>query len=418
MVLPLLGSFLGSALLPGLAAKTGMAFLANPVAAGAIGSGIGSLLQGDSFDEAIGTGLTSFFGGKLLGSLAGVPTSATAGNAASSAALEAGRKIPEGFTTLAKAAPKEGIFSSFGKEGLAEKLIVPKDQGFAKTLFDQGFGQAKTNLMPALQEGFQTAAANPLAAAGTAGGAMFADAANQQGGDTARPPFKPRETVPIQQNINTPFAGYRPGVDPEFNYGFRNPAAAELQTQYLNQGGSVADHVNPTMLSEGGIATFAKGGDMPDMPEEQMGMPDVNEKDIIVNAVNALKGNMSEEQASIALAMFVNQYGKEALKDLITDVRDGEYDNIGGKADGQINGGGDGMSDLIPATIDGQKDLLLSSKEYVVDTPTMALIGNGDPDAGAKKMDKMREEVRKAAIGSTEQPKQIDAENIMRTALS
>ena len=39
MVLPLLGSFLGSAFLPGLAAKTGLAFLANPVAAGAIALG-------------------------------------------------------------------------------------------------------------------------------------------------------------------------------------------------------------------------------------------------------------------------------------------------------------------------------------------------------------------------------------------
>ena len=76
------------------------------------------------------------------------------------------------------------------------------------------------------------------------------------------------------------------------------------------------------------------------------------------------------------------------------------------------------MSDLIPATIDGKKDLLLSSKEYVVDSPTMALIGNGDPDAGAKKMDKVREEVRKAATGSTEQPKQIDAEKIIRSAIS
>ena len=257
--------------------------------------------------------------------------------------------------------------------------------------------------------------ANPLAAAGTAGGAMFADAANQQGGETARPPFKPRETVPIQQNINTPFAGYRPGVDPEFNYGFRNPAAGELQTQFLNQGGSVADYVDPTMLSEGGIATFAKGGDM---PEEQMDMPDVNEKDIIVNAVNALKGNMSEEQASISLAMFVNQYGKEALKDLITDVRDGEYDNITGKMDGQVQGGGDGMSDSVPATIDGKQDLLASKDEYMVDAPTVAMIGNGSSDAGAKKLDKMREEVRKAATGSTMQPKQIDAEKIMRSALS
>ena len=71
-----------------------------------------------------------------------------------------------------------------------------------------------------------------------------------------------RETVPIQQNINTPFAGYRQGVDPEFNYGFRNPSAGEIQTRFLNQGGSVADYVNPTMLSKGGIATFAEGGDV------------------------------------------------------------------------------------------------------------------------------------------------------------
>ena len=400
MVLPLLGSFLGSALLPGLAGTTGMAFLANPVAAGAIGSGIGSLLQGDSLDEAIGTGLTSYFGGKLLGGLAKpVATSATAGTDTATRALQ------QGFKPLAE-------------EGFGAKIMIPDKA--ATTLFDKGFGvdgfkSAGQNIMGALSQGAKTAMANPLAAAGTAGGAMFADASNQQGGETARPPFKPRETVPIQQNINTPFAGYRPGVDPEFNYGFRNPAAAELQTQFLNQGGSVADYVDPTMLSEGGIATFAKGGDM---PEERMDMPDVNEKDIIVNAVNALKGNMSEEQASIALAMFVNQYGKEALKDLITDVRDGEYDNITGKMDGQVQGGGDGMSDSVPATIDGKQDLLASKDEYMVDAPTVAMIGNGSSDAGAKKLDKMREEVRKAATGSTMQPKQIDAEKIMRSALS
>lgn len=400
MVLPLLGSFLGSALLPSLAGTTGMAFLANPVAAGAIGSGIGSLLQGDSFEEAVGTGLTSYFGGKLLGGLSKpVATSATAGTDTATRALQKG-------------------FEPFAEEGFGAKLMVPKDR-VATTLFDKGFGKegfqsAGQKLMPALQQGFQTAAANPLASAGVAGGTMFANAANQQGEDTARPPFKPRETVPIQQNINTPFGAYRPGVDPEFNYGFRNPSAAELQTQYLNQGG-MADYVNPTMLSKGGIATFAEGGDV---PEEQMDMPDANEKDIIINAVNAIKGNLSEEQASIALAMFVREYGKEALKDLIEDVEKGEYDNITGKADGMVEGGGDGMSDSVPATIDGKQDLLVSKDEYVVDAPTVAMIGNGSSDAGAKKLDNMREEVRKAATGSRIQPKEIDSEDIMRTALS
>ena len=218
--------------------------------------------------------------------------------------------------------------------------------------------------------------------------------------------------MPIQQNINTPFAGYRPGIDPQFNYGFRNPSAAELQTRYLNQGGMV-DYVNPQMLSEGGIATFARGGDV-DMPSPE----GPNEKQVLVNAVNAIKGNMPLEQASIALATYQKAYGEEALEALIDDVKAGNYDNIGGKMDGQIPGGGDGMSDSVPATIDGQRDMLASKDEYMVDAPTVAMIGNGSSDAGAKKLDNMREEIRKAATGSPKQQKQIDAEKIMRSAIS
>ena len=135
-----------------------------------------------------------------------------------------------------------------------------------------------------------------------------------------------------------------------------------------------------------------------------------NEKDIIVNAVNAVKGNMDEQSASIALAQFVQKYGEEALRELVNDVQQGEYDGIGGKADGMIDGGGDGMSDSVPATIDGEQDLLISKDEYVIDAPTVAMIGNGSSDAGAEKLDKMREDIREAAIGSTEQPKEIKKE--------
>ena len=62
MVLPLLGSFLASSFLP---AMTGL----SPLMAGAIGSGLGSLAQGDDFDEALANGVFSFMGGKLLGGM-------------------------------------------------------------------------------------------------------------------------------------------------------------------------------------------------------------------------------------------------------------------------------------------------------------------------------------------------------------
>lgn len=52
-----------------------------------------------------------------------------------------------------------------------------------------------------------------------------------------------------------------------------------------------------------------------------------------------------------------------------------------------VKGGGTGTSDSIPA--------VLSDGEYVIDAQTVSMLGNGSSDAGAKKLDSMREEVRK-----------------------
>jgi len=360
MVLPLLGSFLGSALLPGMFGAGAL----SPLAAGAIGSGLGSLLQGDDLDEAIGTGLTSFMGGKLLGGL--------------------GKEFAKGdggITDLINPQMAKGVPDAISSTNIADAIKTG------------GLKGGQTALSDTLKGGLTLAKQNPFTTTGLVGGTMLADAANQQpdmSGSTQKP-FKPRETVPIQQNIKQPPPGYRPGIDPEFNYGFRNPSAGELETRFIQ---------------EGGIASLAPTVEPP------------NEKDLIINAVNAVKGNMDEQTASVALAQFVQKYGEEALKELVQDVQEGEYDSIGGKADGMIDGGGDGMSDSVPATIDGEQDLLISKDEYVVDAPTVAMIGNGSSDAGAEKLDKMRQEVRKAATGSSMQPEEIDAMGIMGKALS
>lgn len=401
MALPLIGSFLAQSFLPGLVGA-GSA-LANPLVAGAIGSGLGSLLQGDSFDEAIGAGLGSFFGGKLLGTLgaAGQGQTATAANA-----LEKGLFDTAMTPSVSPAA--KGMFSTPNMVQAASPINITESAG------GELFGAAKE----AMKQGAATMFANPMASAGSAVGSMVGQAV------MAPPPdmdeesdYQRTETIPYEQNIKRPPVGYRPGTDPEFNYGFYNPSASELQTRVLQQGG-LARYAEPAMmgmstkLSSGGLAALAEGGEVEEAPQ----MP--NEKDVIVNAVNAVKGNMPEEQAAIVLAQFVQTYGEDALKELVEDVQKGEYDNIGGKADGMIDGGGDGMSDSVPATIDGQEDLLVSKDEYVIDAPTVAMIGNGSSDAGAKKLDNMREEVRKAATGSRIQPKKIDAEGIMGLALA
>jgi len=56
-----------------------------------------------------------------------------------------------------------------------------------------------------------------------------------------------------------------------------------------------------------------------------------------------------------------------------------------------VRGGGTGTSDSIPAK--------LSDGEYVIDAQTVSMLGDGSSDAGAKKLDQMREEIRKQKGG-------------------
>lgn len=396
MVLPLLGSFLASSFLP---AMTGL----SPLMAGAIGSGLGSLAQGDDFDEAIANGLFSYMGGKLLGGLD----------------TKFAKPVPVSGTDFAGKAITPDMASNLMTQNAAAKPAIDKAVGDAlgSDLYKPD------NLMGMMKQNLAYAKANPMQSIGSGLGSMAAGLMKPPEDSTKKSTYRPSETMPYQgENISFPTTGYQPGVSAEHNYGFYNPSAGELQTKFIASGG-LARYAKPSMLgfsaqlASGGLAALAEGG-MPEEETPEMPMDNVNEKDVIVNAVNAVKGNLPEEQAAIVLAQFVEQYGEEALRDLVEDVQNGDYDNVGGKADGMVEGGGDGMSDSVPATIDGAEDLLVSKDEYVVDAPTVAMIGNGSSEAGAKKLDNMREEVRKAATGSRVQPNRIDATGIMSAALA
>lgn len=64
---------------------------------------------------------------------------------------------------------------------------------------------------------------------------------------------------------------------------------------------------------------------------------------------------------------------------------------------GPVSGPGDGRSDHVPA--------MLSNGEYVVDAETTSLLGNGSSDAGAKKLDEFRANLRKHKGGALSQGK-------------
>jgi hypothetical protein len=73
-----------------------------------------------------------------------------------------------------------------------------------------------------------------------------------------------------------------------------------------------------------------------------------------------------------------------------------------------LDGPGDGVSDSIPAVIDegmagGGQPAKVARGEYIFDARSVAALGNGSTDAGAERLDKMREDIlrddRKAGVG-------------------
>lgn len=78
-----------------------------------------------------------------------------------------------------------------------------------------------------------------------------------------------------------------------------------------------------------------------------------------------------------------------------------------------LRGDTDGMADEIPARIDGEQEARLSDGEFVIPADVVSHLGNGNSDAGAKKLEQMMSQIRKARTGSPKQGKQINPDKFM-----
>ena len=76
-------------------------------------------------------------------------------------------------------------------------------------------------------------------------------------------------------------------------------------------------------------------------------------------------------------------------------------------------GMGDGVSDEIPGSIDGEQPVLLSENEFVIPADVVSGLGNGSSDAGAEQLYAMMDRVRKARTGSEKMGREINAERLM-----
>jgi hypothetical protein len=172
--------------------------------------------------------------------------------------------------------------------------------------------------------------------------------------------------------------------------------SAMTPTTYAALNRQLSSNYQPRFAAaKGGIASLAAGG----APE--------------VGAQYALSNQGQQAApATSGLESLAAQYGvtPQAVQQFMSS---GQQSYAGGgsipyAAGGKLlQGNGDGMSDSIPADIDGQRPARLADGEFVVPADVVSHLGNGSTDAGAKQLYKMMDRVRQARTGNKAQGKEI-----------
>jgi len=348
MVLPLLFS-LGLPALAGTGALGAtMAGLSVPALAG-MGAGLGSFVQTGDLGKGIQTGMASFLGGKVLGGLSG-STSANAINASTQGVAEAAK--PGFLSGITSPSPAVSTIASGTPSNLATNFLGTAGANAPAPFLNQAVapGATKGGAFTAAQQGFFP---------GMIGQTMTDAQLMQQEYENMAAKKDDDSTVPMPNPMRrtynpNPYAGGG-GEGTYFQYA-RPPRADGSQVQA------------PYYYADGGIMSLQEGGEME--ADQMMAQNGMNEKDVIVSAIEAIKG--MSEQPEIVLALFVQKYGEDALRDLVGRVQSGELDDTVDRFEsgdkGMVRGPGDGsgVDDMVPATLEGEQDVLLSDGEFVL----------------------------------------------------
>lgn len=169
--------------------------------------------------------------------------------------------------------------------------------------------------------------------------------------------------------------------------------------------------VNRVYISQGMPEMSVQGGGIVEGLDDPNMQPD--EKSLTLGVLAAVLGELSQDEASQALAAYMQVYGREELGQLIDEITDAADAEAAGMpssmSDGMLlQGPGGGMDDQIPAQVAGTgQPLALSPGEYVVPADVVSGLGDGSTEAGAQRLEGLMDEVRKRRTGTTEQPRPL-----------
>ena len=158
--------------------------------------------------------------------------------------------------------------------------------------------------------------------------------------------------------------------------------------------------ISSRRTKKGRGVNMAEGGELESMPMSET--LEANGQLLIERAVQAISGQLSEEESSAIIASFVDQFGPEAFQMLREKVLEGIVP--GSQKQGEIVGVGGGMDDMVPGMIGNSQPVAVSPGEYIIPADVVSGLGDGSTDAGVGELDQMLDRVRQERTGTLRQP--------------
>ena len=350
-----------------------------PIAAGmATGAAVAGAKGDDLLTGTLMGGLGGFGGGNLAGSL---------GKMGVQGGYAAGQAVPAG-EAITTAAGKEALNTAanpfFGAANTMPTALTNAGSTAASTAapvaYSEGLGQMGRGAMELLSPGGYDKFTSP-AIGGSAmqlGAPLGMAALSGVQGD-----MYPEMDTSLEEKRKAEENKYR---DPRT--GLLNLAQASPGLKLMATGGTV--NTNSSTISSGGIQ------DLYGTNDQTTGTQNLSKEGYGIGRLNSLAAEGSRAKAADTFY---------AMGGPIAFAKGGHQ--------GYLDGAGDGMSDSIPATIEGKQPARLADGEFVIPADVVSHIGNGSSKAGSKQLYAMLDRIRKARTGHTKQGKEIKPHKYM-----
>jgi hypothetical protein len=350
---------------------------------------------------SLGTSLASFGaeGAGQTALAAGTEAGTTALNTAVAAPTPV---IPAADTTVASInAGAESLaptFNNIGPDQAAEMLRAGQIGPEAYAKYGQGYSQGVSQYNPTTFSNMGAGISRAFTDPGAAGSALMADPMRTAANIGSALIGSQEESKPYEPPGKKTYASSTKADPYKRNYRENPNPYDSSEFEYFQP--------NALYVKEGGYIGMNVGGKPP-----QVGMP-AGLSDDYKAYLQQLQFMLNNKDSALTLpqsAIPISQpkFATQAASGTVPNA----YYAPGGitriQKEGQVRGDGDGMEDKVYGNIEGRQKVALSRDEFIVPADVVSGIGNGSSNAGADKLYKMMDRVRKARTGIKKQGKQI-----------